>query len=620
MKRKNPDRHESVILLPMRRASLVVVASVAVAAVVATGFQGPPPPQAPPGVRNGDPQETTQGTGLLLGTVVDAITGRPVPGATVMLGGGAGNQLPLVVGDDGQFVFRDLPAGTYALVASKNGYLEGSQGRTSATAPARPVALRSDERKGDLVIRLWRQAIVSGNVVDGRGEPAADLKVTLYQRTVVNGSLGLQESQTTRSDDRGAYRFFRVKPGRYLIGARQDPEELMNSAMTAMVADLPAIMGLLASAMSGGPQLPEVDFRARLMPTVFAPGVATVDEAAPFDVAPGDERSGITIRAARVPTYRISGTVSGPDVLPGNLVVQLTSPALNDLAVGVNLGQTGRGGRFDYLALPPGRYMLRAIAVPRPAQGRGGGTRVDQPAPAESTWWATMPITIGDRDETGIALVLREGVRISGRLEFEGTSEPAAPDMFSVIATRADMVPGPRTDAPSRAAADGSFRTAGLPAGRYFLRLAMSKPPWRLKAVRVGGRDVTDVPIEIDADPLADVVIAMTDRRMASLAGAVTGEQVGTEGSSAVFVFPTDRRLWAYVGPGAQRFKTAETADGGRYVMRDLPEGEYFVIAASEERLRDWLQPDVLEVFAALATRLQLGEGEHTLDLRRSNR
>ena len=619
------------ILVPMRRASLVVVALAVFTTALPFGFQGQPPvpPQGGRGGRGGEPPASS-GTGVIVGTVVDGTSGRPMPGAIVTLGGRFPQQpSPVVVGSDGRFVFRDLPAGLFSLPVTRNGYLDSSAGRTSPTGMARPVELRDGDRIGDVVLRLWRHAVVSGNAVDERGEPVVGLRVALLQRTVVTGQWSLEEQQDTRTDDRGWYRFTRVAPGRYVIAGRQDPEGFMEAAVMAMSADLTAIMSIMAPLIaSGGNQFPEVDFRARVIPMVFAPGVATADEAATITLASGDERTGVVIRAARVPTYRVAGTITGPEAMPPNLTVQLTTPSQMNLPAGVNLGEAGRGGsgRFDFLAVPPGRYVLRAVALPRAAGGRGGrgggrGGDVAPPAPTTPTWWATQQITIVDRDEVGLALALREGVRISGRLQFEGTTPSPPGERVSVMAADMAGASGFQTNTPSGASADGSFRTVGLPPGRYALGVANAPAPWRLKSVRAGGRDVTDVPLDVESDDISDVLIALTDQPLASLSGAVRRLRGDTDATAVVFIFPLDRDLWSHVGPTARRFRTARATDAGRYSLPGLPEGDYYVVAAHEDRLTDWLHPQVLESFAATAGRVQLRDGEQrTLDLTRNDR
>src|SRR5262245_53400956 len=90
------------------------------------------------------------GTGLIAGRVVDAGSGRPVPGAVTMLGC-IGNNPPardrVRVGADGQFAFLDLPPGAHSICVNKAGY---------ALLGTTRLELASGQRRGDVVLQLRR--------------------------------------------------------------------------------------------------------------------------------------------------------------------------------------------------------------------------------------------------------------------------------------------------------------------------------------------------------------------------------------------------------------------------------------------------------------------------------
>ena len=79
---------------------------------VATAAQPVPPPTLAPG------------TGIIVGQVVDAATGKGVSSAVVTLAGSR----RVMSTTDGRFAFRNLPAGSHALTAAKSGYIDGSFG------------------------------------------------------------------------------------------------------------------------------------------------------------------------------------------------------------------------------------------------------------------------------------------------------------------------------------------------------------------------------------------------------------------------------------------------------------------------------------------------------------
>jgi protocatechuate 3,4-dioxygenase beta subunit len=130
------------------------------------------------------------GTGLILGRVVEAGTTTPVPDAMVTLAGGAlgvsgqrftngvaAGQRVTVTDSNGRFLFRDLPVGNYQITAAAQGFspagyqqAKPNQVRRSLDLP-RPVELGPSEKRGDVVINLWRHAGITGTVIDEAGEP-----------------------------------------------------------------------------------------------------------------------------------------------------------------------------------------------------------------------------------------------------------------------------------------------------------------------------------------------------------------------------------------------------------------------------------------------------------------
>src|SRR5436190_15228931 len=98
----------------MTAAGAVVSTLLVLAAPSAQAHQVGAPPEA---------------TGLILGRVVDAGSGRPIPGAIVTIdgasiavAGSAYRQPRAMTNANGQFVFRKLGRGTYGLTATRPGY------------------------------------------------------------------------------------------------------------------------------------------------------------------------------------------------------------------------------------------------------------------------------------------------------------------------------------------------------------------------------------------------------------------------------------------------------------------------------------------------------------------
>ncbi len=224
---------------------LVVLAVAGRPAIEARQVAGAPPSpgQRPVPGQVGKPTQPQQPlpplvtTGLIVGRVVDATTGRPVSGATVQMNGGvpsaptplqAGQPRPaptpppqpprFLTDGEGRFAFRHLTRGSFNLTASKPGYADGAYGRFRPNGPSRAIQLLDNERVGEVTLRVFKYAVIAGAVVDEAGEPIVGAQLRAYRRVLQSGRrvLTLSGGGAT-TDDRGMYRFSNLLPGEYVI-------------------------------------------------------------------------------------------------------------------------------------------------------------------------------------------------------------------------------------------------------------------------------------------------------------------------------------------------------------------------------------------------------------------
>lgn len=622
---------------PGRLVGLVLIT---VPVLIVAGVQAPPP----------QPSRT----GLIVGQIVDASTGRPIGGARVSLGGPssppqsssappAPSARPLILtGTDGRFLFRDLPAGNFSISAVKPGHSDGAYGRRRPDGPNQQLRLGDGERIGDVILRLWKFGAITGTVIDEAGEPLVGVQIRAMRRVFVAGRRRFVGNLTATTDDRGVYRFGNLVAGDYMVAAAVAhaalPAELMEAvrkggapgALTGGPGGSAVQVGGSVYILDRGAPVPPPVSGDRLFvyPTTFYPSTTMAAQAATISVGSGMERSAIDLQLRPSATVRVSGTVIGPDGPASRLTMRLVPHFIDEVAIeqDVPTALVDDSGGFTFPAVVAGQYSLRAnrlMVVGTQLRMVGDQLQVEDQRKLKSiaqTAWAAVPLVVGRIDVEGVGVVLQSGLRVSGRLEFDGTTErpsPAQLEGLAVSIEAADGTSNPVQSMPARVDTRGQFTSiAGFPAGKYFVRLPGSPVGWMFKSATYDGRDVSDTPLDLRSGDVTGVVINFTDR-WTGLRGAVQTTSGVPDGGATVVAFPTDPQAWTGYGSTPRRLRSVRTAASGDYKFNSLPAGDYYVVALSEEQAADWQDPSFLQMLTAIATHVPLSDGEQKVqDLR----
>lgn len=237
----------------------------------------------------------------------------------------------------------------------------------------------------------------------------------------------------------------------------------------------------------------------------------------------------------------------------------------------------------------------------------------DAPLPAGPTLWESLPISVGRSDVADVAVSLRTGPRVSGRVEFEGTARVPEPSALPQINIQLEPAGGQlvRTASPLRGRVEptGHFTTVGLPGGRYLLRVAAVQAPWTFKSAMHEGRDLADVPFDASGGDLSGVVITFTDTP-SELNGTVTRGDGAADPDAAVLVFPADGSGWVDWGLNPRRLRTLHATATGSFTASGLPPGDYHVVAVPQEMAADWQDPATLEALAREAAQVRVEDGQ----------
>ena len=528
-----------------------------------------------------DQQAAPTGTAVIRGRILTVDTGTPIRRAQVRATSGGGRGHLTTTDAQGRFEFRDLQAGRWDLSASKAGFVTLRYGQRRPFEAGRPIELADKQVIDRADFSLPRGAAITGHVFDEFGDAVAGARVQVMRYQMVQGVRRLTPAGGgDQSDDTGAFRVFGLMPGDYFVSAtvRALPVDDPNDAMS-------------------------------YAPTYF-PGTGSVTEAQKVTVSLGQEQGNVSFALLPVRTVRVSGTVIGSDggALAGGML--MLSPS--DQAGGGFGGQFGGGGAsrvggdgtFTIPNVAPGSYTLTATTG---GPGGGGGGRFGGGAgPVPDIELATVPLSVGSEDLTGITLVTGKGATVSGAIVAAQGAGTRIPTNGIQITTQA-MQPQPAFARPARAEADGTFVLSNL-FGARVIRVNGLPQNWMLKAVMVGGVDVSDTPIDFKStQDFKDAQIVLTDK-ITEVTGKVGGAATGAVLDYTVVIFPDDQTKWT----GPSRFiRSARPDQQGMFKIRALPpDTRYLAVAVDYLEEGEANDPEFLTEMKARASTLSLGDGE----------
>jgi protocatechuate 3,4-dioxygenase beta subunit len=304
--------------------------------------------------------------GRMSGRVTAEGTNAPIVGARVMVFPMMRPAMPpagpmaippqATTDQDGRFVFNALAPGEYRVDVQKTGFAS----TLDPTTRPRTYTVAAGQALDSISIILQKGAVISGKVLDQKGEPVTDARLMALRRITPPGDSAalprlipapMQGPQQT--NDIGEYRVTGLPPGEYFLAA--SPRALGFAGP-----------GAASTIGNGGGALTPT--------TTYYPGTADQAGAQAITVAAGAEVSNIVFTLQSVPAYRVSGIVVDENGAP---IARAMVMLMNDPRGGmVYMGpggnaQTDDDGRFSIGDVTPGAYRLNA-SVPMIMTSGGG--------------------------------------------------------------------------------------------------------------------------------------------------------------------------------------------------------------------------------------------------------
>jgi hypothetical protein len=492
------------------------------------------------------------------GRVTDAITGEGLRKATVVLRGSAAGEratgpvtaMAATTDPGGRYVFPNLAAGRYRLVAERSGYVS----RQHADGM---LAVGDDTHIKDANIALMPQAAITGRVLDEDGEPVEYAVVTCLKLSYARGTRQWTAVISSSTNDLGEYRIHGLSPGRYIISATHS-----------------------TSALAGSSNAEE--FYA---PT-FYPGVALSEMAAPLPLNPGTVLRGVDVPLSRVRPVAVRGrvlsTVSGQP-LEATQVRLVPRGGAVSRAVAAS-SRVAPDGSFSMERVTPGAYWL--VAENGNAPRTAGRVAIDA----------------GGAGVDNAAVTLTAGTEVAGVIE-AGQCAGLQPPRLVAGLDPVTQVTGFGTVPRPPIAADGTFTWRAVLPGSYQFRLSGHPAGCYVKSVRLGAADVTGGVIEVGTETAGPLAVTLANGA-GVVEGSVEDDRHQPAASATVVLVPEGDRA-------ARSFYYASTTTGssGQFSLTRVIPGEYRAYAFDLIESGAYLDAEYMKPYESSGVRVRVAEG-----------
>jgi protocatechuate 3,4-dioxygenase beta subunit len=540
--------------------------------------------------------QRAESAGATIGGVVrtsDGSATRPLRRAIVSIAGTSIIGVRQTVTDDsGRFLFDRLTPGRFTLTVDKPGYLRTYYGsRQPGRPPAMPVPVIDGQRLQDVAIDVPKSGVIEGSVRDDSGAPIAGSQVIVRQTYFSMGERRFSGGPWSWvvTDDRGHYRVWGLPPGEYIVGASGVP----GAPAITTDEEIRAVERQLQTGQAPPPGS-RVAGTQRQRGTVYFPGASDVSLAQPITLGLSEERTGVDITNAPVPSYNIEFIAVGPGGRPmSSAAIGMASLSRQSLFTSLGGVLPDAAGKGTVRGVPPGRYLFF-----------GKGTETEDPA--APTLFTEAEVDLNGADASGVLLQFLPGQRVSGKLQAASGSLPVFGAGARVQLNPAPAIQGASILTPTAAVnADGSFAFVNVPPGRYRIELGVSG--WSQVSALYQGVDTLDMPLDVRPSIDIDGLVVSATNTLTEIAGLVTDAAGRPAPELTVLVFSQERALWS----SPRRFSGAiRIGSDGHYRVAGLPPGAYYLAVVTVIEPQQTTDPVFLEQLMTGAIPIRLTDGQ----------
>ncbi|HLF83161.1 MAG TPA: carboxypeptidase-like regulatory domain-containing protein [Blastocatellia bacterium] len=405
------------------------------------------------------------------------LDGKPAPGITIIATPAPSSDPAKVVeqmfnssasikattDSDGVYRLEGVPAGKYRVAASAPALVSAD------TRSAGEITVTEDSVAEGVDFALSLGGVITGKITDSEGRPVIGESVSLKpldkEEAAMASSLAAGfGNRMYATDDRGVYRIFGLRPGRYVVSAGKDSD-----VMSAFLSQRPKRV------------------------QTFFPSVTDETKAKVVQVTAGSEAAGVDIQFGVTDKgFVVSGRVVDSEkntpianamvayskgqkalISQGGVVTDIgedDSSGSSDMPGGFTM--TNDKGEFRFASVAPGKYKLEAQSI-----GAFTGTSASQ------FYADPVAFEVQSTNVEKLDIKVHRGAVINGVVVIESADTQDSLDRFLQLTLMA-MVTDDATKSHSSGTcvvgADGSFRLGGLKPGKVTIR------PFSMSARRAG--------------------------------------------------------------------------------------------------------------------------------------
>ena len=513
-----------------------------------------------------------QAPAVVEGSVINKLTGAPVKGAHVIYnkadreaGGGAS---PISADTDAQGHFSlQLAPGSYRLWVERSGFARQVYGALSPAGEGVALALAPGQQLRQLTFRITPLGAIAGRVVDDDGEPLQGVGIQVVRFAYATGHRQLVSIAGATSNDRGEYRVYGLRAGRYLLLATP-PGAPMSSAFSSG--------GLLADVQDA-------------YAAVYFPGVLDVDSASVLSLPEGGELNDVNFDLRKVRAVTVRGHLVSPTgkFFGSQVQVVLAHNEKNTASFVDRAAATidPATGRFEVHGVAPGSYLLVASQL---TGDRAFGGRL----PLEVSATASPE---------EVTLALAPAFEITGNVEIEGAPRGGVPRLAVRLSPAEGLALGPPPW--SKVAPDGSIHLAGLTPGLWKLSLELAPEGLWVRTATFGDNEIQSGEFQVSESSRGHLRIVLAGNG-ARITGTVVHE--GQPCRATVVLVPANPEMRGAL----PLYRVTNASEHGVFTLTGVRPDAYKLFAFQEIDPFEWFDPDLLRTVESLGEAFVAGEGE----------